>query len=178
LPVCSTEGKWVYYTNRKANRWMRVPLEGGKSEVLPSTGVPGSAPFPLSSISRDDRVLVAYGFVPDSATNAYKNRLAVIKTNSMDAPFRILDADSRIVIVNSGFPRIAPDGQAVVYSIRGENNEYNLWRQPLDGKPGSQISHFPSEQIFSFDWSPDGKKLLVWRGHSESDVVLLRDTSK
>jgi len=27
LPVCSTEGKWVYYTNRKANRWMRVPLE-------------------------------------------------------------------------------------------------------------------------------------------------------
>src|SRR6267143_1915824 len=164
LPVCSTEGKWVYYTNRKANRWMRVPLEGGKSEVLPSTGVPGSAPFPLSSISRDDRVLVAYGLVPDSATNAYKNRLAVIKTNSMDAPFRILDADSRIVIVNSGFPRIAPDGQAVVYSIRGENNEYNLWRQPLDGKPGSQISHFPSEQIFSFDWSPDGKKLLVWRG--------------
>ena len=178
LPVCSTEGKWVYYTNRKANRWMRVPLEGGKSEVLPSTGVPGSAPFPLASISRDDRVLVAYGSVPDSATNGYKNRLAVIKTNSMDAPFRILDADSRIVILDSGFPQFGPDGLAVVYAIRGENNEYNLWWQPLDGKPGRQISHFLSEQIFGFDWSPDGKKLLVWRGHSESDVVLLRDTSK
>jgi hypothetical protein len=26
--------------------------------------------------------------------------------------------------------------------------------------------------------SPDGKKLFVARGHRESDVVLLRDTSK
>lgn len=178
LPACSAEGKWVYYTDFKANRWMRVPLEGGKAEVLPSAGVPGSATFPLSSISRDDRVLVANGSVPDSATNGYKNRLAVIKTNSLDAPFQILDADSRIVVAGIRSPRIAPDGQAVVYPILGQNNEYNLWRQPLDGKPGRQISHFPSEQIFGFDWSPDGKKLLVWRGHSESDVVLLRDTSK
>jgi Tol biopolymer transport system component len=178
LPVCSAEGKWVYYTDFKANRWMRVPLEGGKAEVLPSAGVPGSMAFPLSSISRDDRVLVVNGSVPDSATNGYKNTLAVIKTNSMDARLQILDADSRIVVGNIRSPQFAPDGLAVVYAILGENNEYNLWRQPLDGKPGRQISHFPSEQIFGFDWSPDGKKLLVWRGHSESDVMLLRDTSK
>jgi hypothetical protein len=62
--------------------------------------------------------------------------------------------------------------------IRGDKNEENLWLQPLDGKPGRQITHFPSEQIYGFGWSPDTKKFLVARGHIESDVVLLRDTSK
>jgi len=63
-----------------------------------------------------------------------------------------------------------------VYSIRGENNEYNLWRQPLDGKPGSQISHFPSEQISALTGRRTAKKCW-YGGASESDVVLLRDTS-
>jgi hypothetical protein len=54
----------------------------------------------------------------------------------------------------------------------------NLWLQPLNGKPGRQITQFQSDQIPGFGWSPDGKKLLIGRGHTESDVVLLRDTSK
>jgi hypothetical protein len=32
------------------------------------------------------------------------------------------------------------------------------------------------KDFYGFGWSPDGKKLLVSRGHIESDVVLLRDT--
>jgi Tol biopolymer transport system component len=180
LPICSPEGKWVYYLDGKPNliRWMRVPLEGGKAEVLPSAGVPGSPTFALSSISRDDGMLVTYGSVPDNATNSYKTKVAIIKSNSLEAPFRILDTDPRIALGNFRSPQFAPDGQAVAYAIGGENNANNLWLQPLDGKPGRQISHFPSEQIFGYGWSPDGKKLLVWRGHTESDVVLLRDTSK
>jgi len=86
--------QWVY-TPTERQRWMRVPLEGGKSEVLPSTGVPGSAPFPSPAFPGMTGCWLPMVLVPDSATNAYKNRLAVIKTNSMDAPFRILDADSR-----------------------------------------------------------------------------------
>jgi hypothetical protein len=54
----------------------------------------------------------------------------------------------------------------------------NLWQQGLDGNGGRQITHFTSDQINHFQWSPNGKKLLVWRGHDESDLVLLRDTSK
>jgi hypothetical protein len=33
-----------------------------------------------------------------------------------------------------------------------------------------------SEQILSFDWSPDGKKLGILRGHTDSDVVLLQES--
>ena len=49
---------------------------------------------------------------------------------------------------------------------------------PSTANPAGQITHFPSEQIYGFGWSPDAKKLLVARGHVESDVVLLRDTSQ
>jgi serine/threonine protein kinase len=175
FPVCSPAGKWVYYFDGKASHWMRVPLDGGKPEILPSPGVPGSATFPLDSISWDDAMLVTHGSVPDPAASIYKNKLGVIKTNSLGAPVQILDADSRIV-VGLRSPLFTPDGLGLVYPILGEKNEYNLWLQPLNGKPGRQITHFPSEQIYGFGWSPDGKKLLVGRGHIESDVVLLRDT--
>jgi serine/threonine protein kinase len=176
FPACSPTGKWVYYFDGKANHWMRVPLEGGKPEILPSPGVPGSPIFPVSSISRDDAMLVTDGSVPDAAASTYKNKLGVIKTNSLGAPIQILDADSRIVVGSIRSPLFTPDGLGLVYPIRGEKNEYNLWLQPLDGKPGRQITHFPSEQIYGFGWSPDGKKLLVGRGHIESDVVLIRDS--
>ena len=50
--------------------------------------------------------------------------------------------------------------------------------QPLDGSPGKQISNFNSERIVDFHWSLDGGKVGMIRGHSDSDVVLLRDSEK
>ena len=176
LPVCSPRGKWVYYLDNNAGRWMRVPLEGGKPEILGSPGVPGSATFPLSGISPDDAMLVTYGAMPDPATAAYKSALGLIRTSALGTPAQVLDADSRIVVAEIRSPLYTPDGRGLVYPISGEKNEDNLWLQPLDGRPSRRITHFTSEQIYGFGWSPDGKKLLVSRGHIESDVVLLRDT--
>ena len=176
LPLCSASGKWVYYTELGEQRWMRVPLEGGASEALPSSGVPGSAVFPLLAISPDGRFLATFGSVPNPSTNVYKHELAIINTDAFSAAPRILDVDPRMTALNS-LPEFTPDGQALVYVISSENNIGNLWLQPLDGKPGRQITLFSSEQLLGFSWSPDGKKLAVGRGHIESDVVMLRDTS-
>lgn len=69
-----------------------------------------------------------------------------------------------------------PDGKAVAYPVRG-NGVDNLLVQPLSGSSaGRQITAFDSEQIRSFRWSPDGSSLAILRGHSESDVVLLRES--
>jgi hypothetical protein len=54
----------------------------------------------------------------------------------------------------------------------------NLWEQPLDNSAARQLTHFTSEQIARFRFSPDGTKLAIERGHVESDAVLLRDTGK
>jgi hypothetical protein len=50
-----------------------------------------------------------------------------------------------------------------------------LWLQPLDGAKGKQITNFTSEHIFDFHWSVDGKQLALVRGHTDADVVLIRD---
>ena len=71
---------------------------------------------------------------------------------------------------------VTPDGTAVAYPIR-ENGVDNVWVQPLNGSNGKRITAFDSEQILNFRWSPDGRKLCVLRGHTDSDVVLIRDSS-
>ena len=85
---------------------------------------------------------------------------------------RLLDPDPRI----SGVPRFTPDSRAPVYPIHVNQTE-NLWLHPLNGSPGKQITNFKNGYIKEFAYSPDGKRLAVFRDHLESDVILLRDTS-
>jgi len=48
----------------------------------------------------------------------------------------------------------------------------------ISGSPGKQITNFKSELIGDFHWSFDGSKLGSIRGHTDSDVVLIRDSEK
>jgi hypothetical protein len=82
---------------------------------------------------------------------------------------RFLDADPRI----SDRPEFTPEEIAVVYAIL-ENGVENLWRQPIDGTAGSQITNFQTDVFKSYQYAPDGKTLGVVRLHRDSDVVLPR----
>ncbi len=70
--------------------------------------------------------------------------------------------------------RWSPDGKSLTY-ITQRSGVFNVWRQPLDGKPAEQVTQFTSGEIFSFDWTPDGKTLLLAKGEESSDVVLIGD---
>ena len=122
-------------------------------------------------------MLIAPAIIAGSTAGSYRKSFGILKTDTLGKPFQVFDTDRQIVMNVQG-PKFTPDGRAVVYAVSGEKNQCNLWLQPLDGKAGRQLTHFSSDQIYGFGWSPDGKKLLVARGHRESDVVLLRDTSK
>ena len=65
------------------------------------------------------------------------------------------------------------DGKSLIYVVR-ENGADNLWQQPLDGSPGKALTTFKAEHIWDYHWSPDGSKLAMVRGHTDSDVVLMR----
>jgi Tol biopolymer transport system component len=66
----------------------------------------------------------------------------------------------------------SPDGRGLCF-IMTTNNIPNIWTQSLaNGKP-KQITHFPSDEIAHFRWSPDGKDLAVIRRSNPSDVYLL-----
>jgi Tol biopolymer transport system component len=95
---------------------------------------------------------------------------------------RILSLDSNQIVKTMAFerPRSGPirfshDGKAIVYPVRRGGVD-NLWSQPLDGSSGKQLTDFNSEHIIDFHWSFDGSQLGVVRGHTDSDVVLIRDS--
>ncbi|MGA9042099.1 MAG: protein kinase [Terriglobales bacterium] len=180
-PTCSPDGKWVYYyESASVHPCMRVPLQGGESEVVPSTQVPGM--YGVGSgiaISPDGKLLAfnAETSTPDHAEGTV-NQLALVnlEASSQSTP-RLLAPDPRIAGGAGGFTNtliFSLDGKSVAYIVSDQGVD-NLWLQPLDGSPGHQITNFTSENIREFRWSADGKSLAVARTHDTSDVVLLRE---
>jgi serine/threonine protein kinase len=158
-PVCSGDGKWVYYLDYAASHMMKVPIDGGVAQ--PVTDLPQN----FYDISPDGKTAVSA--TVNHAGN-HELTLALIATDTGTVERRKFERDPMMMIL-----RFTPDGKAVVYTIH-ENGVDNLWRQPLDGSPGRQITSFNSESIIDFHWSFDGSKLAMVRGHIDSNVVLLR----
>lgn len=171
LPVCSADGEWVYFTDGSGGRILRVSVNGGKPEVVPGTAIPnGFVAAPMAGISPDGKQLP---FLFQSGPSQ-----AVIEIVGLDAvsnpPRRALKSDPRI----SGYVRFTPDGKALAYPIT-ENGVSNLWVQPLDGSPSRQITNFESGVFHvHFYWSPDGKMLGILRENTQSDIVLVRESSQ
>jgi Tol biopolymer transport system component len=163
-PVCSPDGQWVYYMDMPNSRKLtKVPLEGGKAEGV--TQLPVSYGFDISP----DGKLAAFA---TASPGSPKMMLAIVPVDSPQNP-KLLGLQQPPV----GPVRFAHDGKAVVYAIR-EKDADNLWLQPVDGSPGKQITNFKSEFIGDLRWSFDGSMLGLIRGHTESDVVLLRASEK
>jgi Tol biopolymer transport system component len=162
LPVCSHDGKWLVYDaqNRKL---MKVLMTGGKPQPFGDLENFGS----FFDVSPDDKSLLML-----AVTQYPKSQFVLVDTESGKLS-RGLDTDPR----HGTFARFSPDGKAIVYTI-SENGVDNLVRQGLDGGKPQVITNFKSEQIADFHWSQDGKKLGLIRGHNDSDVVLIRETTE
>jgi serine/threonine protein kinase/Tol biopolymer transport system component len=180
-PVCSPDQKWVYYTDVSGGSIWRVPLDGsGKPEAVPGSNIP-HAFLSDGVVSPDGKTLALFVSILNPETQEYQNKIALLNLESSTA-LRMLDVSGQL---GGGFDaawadvdlQFTPDGKAVAHVIR-ENGVDNIWVQPLDGSAGHQITNFKSEQISSFHWSPDGKKLGILRGHFDSDVVLLQESKQ
>jgi serine/threonine protein kinase/Tol biopolymer transport system component len=160
-PVCSPDGKWVYFVDYGDNQALkRVSIDGGSAETIQGS------PNAVSDISPDGKSLVAL------EVRELDHKL-VLDTYSIDEKkVTYHNVDPRA----SSPLKFAPDGKSVVYAVR-EKGVSNLWMQPLDGSAPRQLTHFTSERINKFLFSKDGTKLAVDRGHNESDAVILRDTT-
>jgi Tol biopolymer transport system component/predicted Ser/Thr protein kinase len=176
-PVCSMDEKWVFYWDTMLQQIWRAPLDGsGKPELLQGSAVPKTFPVGRAlSLSRDGKrmaYLLATMPTPEDPYPQYK--IALLDLSVKAGRPELLDADERI---SSGGLSFTPDGTAVAYPIR-ESGVDNIWVQPLGGSNGRAITTFDAEEIMGFRWSPDGRKLCLLRGHTDSDVVLIRDSSQ
>jgi len=160
--VCSPDSRWVYYLEEgDQGKLARVSIAGGPLQTISNLAISDG----LFDVSPDGK-LAAFGTLEH--TGEHKEKLALVATDSGQT--KILDFER----LRFGLLRFSRDGKAVVYPTR-DNGADNLWLQPLDGSKGHAITDFKSERIRDFHWSFDGKQLAMVRGHTDSDVVLLRD---
>jgi Tol biopolymer transport system component len=180
-PVCSPDQKSVYYIEGPGvPRIMRVPIDGGTPEVVPGSDIPNR--FAIENIAFITPDNKSIGFVVDMIdpkTNDALAKLAVVSLDNPSSPPKMIDLDPRLGSSNNSSPgvQMLPNTNAVSYLI-SENGGSNVWLQPLDGTAGRQITHFQSEQINNYAWSPDGKSIALIRRHDTADVVLLKEAKE
>ncbi len=169
-PECSLDSRWAYYKDIHADRFERVPVNGGTPEPLPGTSIPHGYILTNDLDFSPDGKSVAFLFELGEVNPVHK--IAVVPLDAGPQPqVRMLDPHPAV----SAAVRFTPDGKAFVYPIT-QNGVGNLWLQPLDGSPGRQITNFKTDEIWSVRSSPDGKNLAVVSVRTEADVVLLRES--
>jgi Tol biopolymer transport system component len=160
--VCSPDSRWVYYIEQGDRQSLsRVSIDGGSPQTVSNSDISDS----VFDVSPDGKLAV-FGTLEHSGE--HKEKLALVATDFGQT--KLVDFER----LRFGLLRFSRDGKAVVYPAR-VNGVDNLWLQPLDGSRGHAITDFKSERIRDFHWSFDGKQLAMVRGHTDSDVVLMRD---
>jgi eukaryotic-like serine/threonine-protein kinase len=166
FPMCSPDGKTVFFVNITTNAYMKVSIDGGEARRLAPDFAEINGAY---DIARDGKTaaLGTYDF------KAQRPNISLVSVES-GTVLRTLEFDPR----HTGLLRFSPDGKGITYPIR-EKGVDNLWLQPLDGGgPGRQITNFSALKIYSHQWSQDGKNLAFVRGESPSDLVLIQDAQK
>jgi serine/threonine protein kinase/Tol biopolymer transport system component len=163
-PNCTPDAKWVVYTLLGAGKptvW-RVSIDGGAPEKI----IDGYVTNPV--VSPDGKsIACSYREQPNARMKIGLFSISggePIRTFELGTMPMLDSADSAL--------RWTADGRAVTYVLTA-GDVSNLWLQPVSGEPAKQLTSFKSSQIFSFDWSTDGQKLILSRGTVTSDVVLI-----
>lgn len=159
-PGFSPGGKWVFYRKGGSERGIwKVPIEGGNPVcVFAAKDYVG---FP--AVSPDGKML-AYSYQDSSASPSSGVAIVSLGSGSVQKRFDI----------PVGPVQWSSDSHFLLH-VKTDAGVSNLWSQPTKEGTATQITHFNDEMIFDFSLSRDGKRLLMSRGRSSSDVVLIRD---
>ena len=137
-PMCSPDGKWVYYFDRPETKLMRVSIDGGKSNVVPSEVTNRFALNSIDFISSDGRYLSMGVHIMDPATNDSRTELETINldANTKSAP-QLKPLDHRFGQMRNFSPRVQlmPDGKAVVYAINENGKRVEAYFHPVTLAP-------------------------------------------
>lgn len=165
-PTCSPDGEFVFYILMGASqKILRVPIQGGNSEIVGE--IPGQTIRGTMRASPNGEFLA---FPYDQDRPKPVSKLAVLSTKRGGHIVKIFDAPAGIY--RESCLRWSTDSKGLQYLLT-KGDVTNIWEQPLSGGPPRQITDFTSGRIFDFNWSRDGKWLVMSRGEISSDVVLL-----
>jgi Tol biopolymer transport system component len=164
FPAVSADGKWVIYAatgSIKHTLW-KVSIDGGEPAQLTDK----LSTWPDVSPGGQK---IACWYRAEPGANW---QIAVIPIAG-GSPEKVIDVPSN---ADTSIPiRWTPTGRGVSF-VATRDGASNVWDQPLDGGAPKQMTYFPSDQIFWFDWSNDGKQLACSRGRMLNDVVLITES--
>jgi serine/threonine protein kinase/Tol biopolymer transport system component len=168
-PTLTPDGRSVIHTQVVAS---------GKSP-LHRTAIEGGAATPLASfnarrpvVSPDGR-WIACNFNDEQQGGEW--HIAVVPIEGGE-PARVLQLPG---FTDSEAPperplAWTPDSRALLY-INDEGKASNIWLVPLEGGPHRQLTHFTEGRIFNLALSSDGRRLVLARGSTTTDIVLFRN---
>jgi Tol biopolymer transport system component/predicted Ser/Thr protein kinase len=165
-PSVHPDGRSLVYLSDGGSQYAwRVPLDGSAPPVQ-LTHVPTSR----VSVSPDGRWLLCRVRSREPNVPLWRTAVMPIAPNGGGAP-RYFDVPRA-----GATPRFQwhPDGKSFLF-VDADGGIGNLWQQDLDGGAPRHRTFFDSGEIHSFDLSRDGKHLVVTRGQSQRDAVLIRD---
>lgn len=163
FPSITCDAKWVVYTSlsRERNTLWKVPTRVGKPVQLTHDSLC------IKPVVSHDGTKVACAYRGDEAD---KWKIAVLS----------FDDGTPLAIFDLPYPynqkiRWTADDQALTF-LEKRDGVHNVWRQPLDGAPATQLTQFTEDLIYFYDWLPgDDSRLIVSRGIKTRDIVMIRD---
>jgi len=156
-PDVSPDGKWVVYLEPASGKLFRVSIDGSDPiEIREKRSSPGR-------VSPDGRRILTGSYYEDSG----RFQVDIIPFEGGEPITTFYGGD------DNGNYRWAPDGS--LSYVRTEAGVANVWKRPVEGGEAVQLTHFDADLIQEHAWSPDGKQLVVSRGRTDSDIVLLKN---
>jgi Tol biopolymer transport system component/DNA-binding winged helix-turn-helix (wHTH) protein len=163
-PDCSPDGRWVIYNSHINGRvcLMKISIEGGPPSILARDAFVGPRYSP------DGKQIVAF----KAGETFWPSKIAILRATDAEL-LKTLDLIPHGTLGHYNFALLhwTPDGQALTYPLL-QGSVMNLWKQPVDGGPPKQLTHL-DDNIYSYDWSPNGKRLAISHGKDWSDIVLI-----
>jgi serine/threonine protein kinase len=164
------DGKYVIFQRMIADQersvLMKVSIDGGTAEPL-FESEKWSVFQPRLSPDGKRLAFVSY----DVKTFEKHVEIATLQGSSFGKIERELDFNLLNQI------QWSPDGQSLT-AISNRGGVLNLWRIPIDGSPAVPVTDFKSGRILNFGWAADGKNILLTRGNTNNDLILIRDSAR
>jgi WD40 repeat protein len=154
----------IYIAYGKPGGW-RILKQTRDGQTIPLTSVESD----LLAVSPDEK---SFGsFIKDPETGKFILSVCSLDDGAVLKSFGPEPVRGSIVL------EFTPDGKGLAYTSTNDGVG-NIVVQSLDGGSPKQITDFPGDLLSSFDWTPDGKSLLVVRGKQLSDAVMIETDSK